>query len=143
MPDSPAIPASEPAAPDSAPVAPSTPAEPAAPLPEVIVETVGLHIGGGPNDDASKAPFLRALSDNFDGFRACYVKAEEPEKGGTFGVDLFIGRNGGAPQVRQPRTGMKGNDFRKCVIEAFGEVAFEKPPKGPTVISYSIRYRLK
>jgi hypothetical protein len=109
----------------------------------VIVENVGLHIGGGPNDDASKAPFLRAIEPHRDAFRACFVKVEEPEKGGTFGVDLSIGRGGGKAEVRQPRTGMKGTEFRKCVIEAFEQIVFEKPAKGPTVISFSIRYRLK
>jgi hypothetical protein len=131
---------SEPPAPSSEPAASTAPA---ASLPEVIVETVGLHVGGGPNDEATKRTFLRAIEPQFDAFRACFVKAEEPEKGGTFGVDLFIGRAGGKPEVRQPRTAMKGSEFRKCVAQAFEQIGFEKPAKGPTVISYSIRYRLK
>jgi hypothetical protein len=130
-------------APESA--APAAPAatEPAGALPEVIVETVGLHVGGGRNDNAEKAPFLRAIEPHRDGLRACFVKAEEPEKGGTFGVDLLIGRAGGKPEVRQPRTGMKGAEFRQCVVRAFEQITFDKPAKGPTMISYSIRYRLK
>jgi hypothetical protein len=123
-------------------IAPAS-AEPAGALPEVIVETVGLHIGGGRNDAAEKAPYLRAIEPHRDGFRACFVKAEEPDKGGTFGADLLIGRAGGRPEVRQPRTGMKGAEFRQCVIRAFEQITFEKPAKGPTMISYSIRYRLK
>jgi hypothetical protein len=134
------------------PVAPYTPLppesatpppDPSASLPQVIVETVGLHIGGGPNDAAAKAPYLGAIEPEFDAFRACFVKVAEPEKGGTFGVDLLIGRSGGKPEVKQPRTGMKGDEFRTCVIEAFQRIEFAKPAKGPTMISYSLRYRLK
>lgn len=106
------------------------------------MENVGLHIGGGPNDDASKAPFLRALENQFGAFRSCYVKVDDPVKGGTFGVDLHIGRDGGHAAVKQPRTAMKGNGFRDCVVKVFEQVEFDKPKKGPTVISYSIKYTL-
>ncbi|MEZ4219396.1 MAG: hypothetical protein R3B13_00615 [Polyangiaceae bacterium] len=118
-------------------------APPTGALPEVVVENVGLHIGGGPNDDATKAPFKAAIEQRFEDLRKCYVHAEEPAKGGTFGVDLFIGRNGGHPELRQPRTGMKGNEFRECVKRAFAAVEFTKPPRGPTVISYSVRFALR
>lgn len=111
-------------------------------LPEVKVDNVGLHIGGGPNDDASKAPFLKAIEKKFDAFRACYAKVDDPAKGGTFGVDLHIARDGGRAQVKQPRTGMKGTGFRDCVVKVFEEVEFEKPKKGLTVISYSLKYSL-
>jgi len=111
-------------------------------LPEVKVENVGLHIGGGPNDDATKAPFQQAIEKHFVELRACYVKVEDPVKGGTFGVDFHIGRNGGKAQVKQPRTGMKGPEFRQCVLDVLESVEFDKPKKGPTVISYSVRYTL-
>ena len=133
-PEPPVAPPPEPK-PEPAPVAGS--------LPRVTIENVGMHIGGGPNDDAAKQPFRQAVETQFDAFRACYVKAEEPEKGGTFGVDLFIRRDGGAPEVRQPRTGMKGAEFRQCVIRAFEQVSFAKPPRGPTVVSYSLRFKLE
>ena len=121
---------------------PSAPGTPARALPEVKVENVGLHVGGGPNDDATKKPFLATIELHFDEFRACYVKVEEPEKGGTFGVDLHIGKSGGKPEVKQPRTGMKGAGFRDCVVKVFENLEFDKPKKGPTVISYSIKYSL-
>jgi hypothetical protein len=125
------------------PTSPSPPPPPnAKSLPEVKVETVGLHIGGGPNDDATKKPFLTAIEQRFDLFRACYAKVEDPKKGGTFGVDLHIGKNGGKPEVKQPRTGMKGDAFRRCVANVFENVEFDKPKKGPTVVSYSIRFSL-
>lgn len=134
-------PAPAPSAPAAAP-APEPPPGPGGSLPEVKVAAVGLHIGGGPNDDATKAPYLRAIEKRFDEFRACYAKVDDPVKGGTFGVDLHIGRDGGRAQVKQPRTGMKGNGFRECVIKAFEQAEFEKPKKGPTVISYSIKFTL-
>lgn len=126
----------------TAPEPPPAPSDPSKALPEVKVENVGLHIGGGPNDDASKAPYLKALERHFDEFRACYVKVEEPAKGGTYGVDFHIGKNGGKAELKQPRTGMKGTEFRKCVLAVFESVEFDKPQKGPTVVSYSLRFSL-
>lgn len=143
----PATPPSEPVAsapppPPAPPVEPTAPASPAEALPEVKVESFGLHIGGGPNDDASKRPILDAIAKHFDEFRACYVKVQDPAKGGTFGVDLRIGRDGGKAKVEQPRTGMKANEFRECVLGVFKNVTFDKPPKGPTVVSYSLKFSL-
>lgn len=117
------------------------PDEPPGKLPEVTVENIGLHIGGGPNDDASKAPYRKAIEPHFDDFRACYVKVAEPAKGGTFGVDLRVGRNGGKPEVRQPRTGMKGKGFRDCMVSAFQGIDLPAPHK-PLVFSYSLRFRV-
>ncbi|MGE0322771.1 MAG: hypothetical protein AB7K71_16470 [Polyangiaceae bacterium] len=112
-------------------------------LPEVVVKNIGLHVGGGSNTDAEKAPFKEAVEKHFDELRACYKQVEDPLKGGIFGVDLKIGRAGGHPDVSQPRTSMKGQGFRDCVIGVFKSVEFEKPPKGPTVISYSVRFSAK
>ncbi len=125
-------PVAAPAAPGDAPPAPTA-------LPEVKVENIGLHIGGGPNDDASKLPFKQAIEPHFDAFRKCYALVDEPAKGGTFGVDLRVARDGGKPEVKQPRTGMKGKGFRECMVDAFREVEFERPHK-PVVFSYSLRF---
>jgi hypothetical protein len=103
---------------------------------------VGLHIGGGPNDAETKAPFLRAVAARFPAFMDCYRQNEDAGKGGTFGIDLHVARQGGKPEVSQPRTGMRGADFRGCVVKAFESVEFEKPKKGPTTLSYSLRYWL-
>ena len=124
------------------PAATKKPAE-QRPLPELVIERVGLHIGGGPNDAKTKEPFHKAVEQRFEDLRACYSEVVDPKKGGTFGVDLFIPAAGGNPEVRQPRTGMAGPKFRQCVLDAFGKVNFHKPPRGPTVISYSIRFKLK
>ena len=108
-------------------------------LPEIRVENVGLHIGGGPNTAEAKQTFLRAVARHFKSFRMCYVYSEDPTQGGVFGADLYIPRGGGHPEVRQPRTGMAGARLRNCMVDAFKQVEFERPGK-PTVISYSLRF---
>ena len=136
--------AASPAGPAPTEAAPPSPPPPAGErsLPELTITSVGLHIGGGSNDDAARAPFKRAIEARFEDFRRCYLLVDEPGKGGTYGVDLFIGRDGGKPDVRQPRTGIKGAKFRDCMLAAFNTVSFEKPKAGPTVISYSLRFDL-
>ena len=127
----------------SADVMPDTPADPTRSLPEVTVRNVGLHIGGGTNDAASKEPFQRAIAARFEAFLTCYRQVGEPEKGGVFGVDLFIKREGGEPEVRQPRTSMQGEAFRECVTGVFESVVFDRPAKGPTIISYSLKFEVR
>ncbi len=116
------------------------PKQPMHPLPELKVENIGLHIGGGPNDADTKAPFLRAIAERFPAFMDCYRKNEDPAKGGRFGIDLHIARAGGHPSVEQPRTAMHGPDFRACVSSVFESVEFQKPTHGPTTISYSLHF---
>jgi hypothetical protein len=122
---------------------PDTAPDPTRSLPEVTVRNVGLHIGGESNDAASKEPFQKAVAVRFEAFLTCYRQAIEPDKGGVFGVDLFIPREGGHPDVRQPRTSMKGEEFRDCVVEVFESVEFDRPRKGPTVISYSLKFDVR
>jgi len=116
------------------------PKQPVHPLPELKVENIGLHVGGGPNDADTKAPFLRAIAERFPELMDCYRKNEEPAKGGRFGIDLHIARAGGHPSVEQPRTAMHGPDFRACVSSVFESVEFQKPTHGPTTISYSLHF---
>lgn len=115
---------------------------PLRPLPELKVENIGLHIGGGPNDAETKAPFLSAVAERFPAFMDCYRKNEDPAQGGRFGVDLHIGRSGGHPRVEQPRTSLRGPDFRACLSGVFESVEFKKPKQGPTTLSYSLRFTL-
>jgi hypothetical protein len=110
-------------------------------LPEVVVENIGLHIGGGPNTPAVKEPFVAAVAQRFRDFRLCYTHSNDPEAGGVFGVDLRIDREGGHPEVSEPRTKMGGPEFRQCVLDVFRSVSFERLDK-PTVISYSMRFTL-
>ena len=116
------------------------PKAPLRPLPELKVENIGLHVGGGPNDADTKAPFQRAVAERFPAFLDCYRKNEDPAKGGRFGIDLHIARGGGHPRVEQPRTAMRGPDFRACVSAVFESVEFDKPKSGPTTISYSLHF---
>jgi hypothetical protein len=113
-----------------------------APVAQVQVEVanIGLHIGGGPNDDVTKEPVLRSIEPHFSELRACYAKAEEPRQKGDFGIDLAIERDGGKAQVSKPRTGIKGEAFRACVVGVFESVEFRKPRGGKTVASYSVRF---
>lgn len=118
------------------------PKQPLRPLPELRVENIGLHIGGGPNDAETKAPFLSAVAERFPSFMDCYRKNEDPAAGGRFGIDLHIARTGGHARLEQPRTALRGADFRACLSSVFETVDFQKPKKGPTTISYSLRFQL-
>ncbi|MEO6602206.1 MAG: hypothetical protein ABIQ16_20160 [Polyangiaceae bacterium] len=119
------------------------PKQPLRPLPELKVESIGLHIGGGPNDAEAKAPFLSAIAERFPSFMDCYRKIEEPRAGGRFGIDLHIARTGGHARLEQPRTALRGADFRACLTSVFETVEFQKPKNGPTTISYSLRFQLE
>jgi hypothetical protein len=111
-------------------------------LPELTVEPLGMHVGGGKNDAEEKAPFHRALERQFPAFLECYRLVDDPWAGGSFGIDIKIGRAGGNPQLEQPRTKLRGPGFQDCMLAALGRTQFEKPKAGPTVISYSIRFTL-
>lgn len=111
-------------------------------LPELRVEPLGMHVGGGKNDAEEKAPFHRALERKFPAFLECYRLAEDPWTGGSFGIDIKIPRAGGRPVVEQPRTKIRGAGFQDCMVAAVSSAEFEKPKAGPTVISYSVRFTL-
>ncbi|HWZ89210.1 MAG TPA: hypothetical protein VNW92_10180 [Polyangiaceae bacterium] len=141
-------PGQTPGSPTNAPLLPRLPElvldpkQPLRPLPELKVENIGLHVGGGPNDAETKAPFQRAVAERFPAFLDCYRKNDDPAKGGRFGVDLHIARAGGHPRLEQPRTAMHGPEFRACVSAAFESVEFDKPKRGPTTISYALLFTL-
>jgi len=109
-------------------------------LPEIRVRNVGLHVGGGPNDAAPKAPYQAAIAARFADFRRCYALIGTPGKGGVFGVDLRIPREGGRATVQGSRTGLGGAPFRDCVLAVFSAVEFAPPSTGTTVISYSLEF---
>src|SRR5262249_42704361 len=110
------------------------------PLPPVKVANIGMHIGGGPNDDVTKDPIRRSVQPHFDAFRRCFAGVEDPKKGGDFGVDLRIDRAGGKAAVSHPRTALKGKDFKDCVVRTFESIDFLKPKGGTTTVSYSLRF---
>jgi hypothetical protein len=111
-------------------------------LPELRIEPLGMHVGGGKNDPEEKAPFHRALERRFPAFLECYRLVDEPWTGGSFGIDIKIPRAGGKPVLEQPRTKIRGAGFQECMLAAFGGAEFERPKAGPTVISYSVRFTL-
>lgn len=121
-------------------VASASAAPPAEPLPDVEVKNIGMHVGGGKNDASEKAPIKRSVEPHLDDFKKCFAKVDDPKKGGDFGVDLHIDRAGGKAKVDHPRTSLKGDGFKDCVLAAFDAVDFEKPKGGTTTVSYSLRF---
>jgi len=109
-------------------------------VPRVRVKNIGLHVGGGPNDAHTKAPFLRRIALQFGAFRRCYAKVETPGEHGTFGIDLLVPKEGGHAETSNPRTAMKGAAFRDCLVEAFRAVDFEPPKRGVTKLSYALEF---
>jgi len=125
----------------SASAAASTPTAEETPLPKVKVKNIGMHIGGGPNDDVTKEPIKRSVEPHFDAFRRCFAKVDDQAKGGDFGVDVLIEGAGGKAKITHPRTALKGAGFEPCVVSVFEAIEFLKPKGGKkTMVSYSIRF---
>jgi hypothetical protein len=122
----------------AAPAASATAAPP--PLPDVKVENIGIHIGGEKNLPEQKAPIRASVDPHMDDFRRCFALAEDPKKGGTFGVDLMIPKDGGKAEVTKPRTSLEGKPFRDCVTGVFAAIEFTKLKTGKTKVSYSLRF---
>jgi hypothetical protein len=124
--------------------APSSPPEPppasSTPAPPVAVENIGMHIGGGPNDAATKAPIAQSVAPHFDALRACWAKVEDSCCGGTFGVDLLVPPDGGRAVVSHPRTALRGDAFRDCVVAVLEGIDFARPRGGRTTVSYSLKF---
>ena len=118
---------------------PSTSAS-APPLPSVKIANIGMHIGGGPNDAATKDPIAKSVEPHFDEFRRCFALVDDPKHGGDFGVDILIEPDGGKAKVTGPRTRMKGNGFEDCVVKVFAGIEFLKPRFGKTMVSYSLQF---
>lgn len=135
--------ASAPPAAASASAAAPPPADPPAPEVPVDVKNIGMHVGGGTNDAAEKAPIKRSVEPHMGDFAKCFAKVADPAKGGDFGVDLRIERDGGKAAVSHPRTALKGDGFKECVLAVFESVDFEKPKGGTTTVSYSLRFTPK
>jgi hypothetical protein len=130
------------------PPPPAPPAPPASapsadvdntPVPKVKVTNIGLHVGGGPNDAVTKAPFERAIQKQFDDFKRCYGKIQTPGAHGTFGIDLLIDKEGGHPKTSGSRTALP-DAFRDCVAHVFETVVFDRPKLGATKISYALKF---
>jgi hypothetical protein len=107
-------------------------------IPHVDVTNIGMHIGGGPNDGATKEPIARSVAPHFDDFRRCYAEVEPP-RAGDFGADLLIEADGGPARVDHPRTSL-GDAFTSCMVAAFERIQFDRPKTGKTKVSYSLRF---
>jgi hypothetical protein len=102
------------------------------------VANIGMHIGGGPNDDVTKAPIHKSVAPHFDAIARCF-----PANGVLpvdFGVDLVIEAKGGRAQVARPRTPLRDDAFIGCVVGVFQAIDFLPPRFGRTVVSYSLRF---
>lgn len=119
------------------------PAVAAASKPAVELRNIGMHIGGGPNDDATKAPFQKAIAAQFDALAACW--AALPTKSAfDFGVDLLVPAAGGQAKVDRPRSAVKNAAFVTCATQAFAAAAFAPSAKGlPTKVSTSVHFTPK
>ena len=127
-------------APDAASPANAPDASADASLPAVNVANIGMHIGGGPNDAATKEPIAKSVEPHFDELRLCFAHVTNPKSSGDFGIDLKVPANGGKAQVTAPRTVLKGDGFTPCVVAVFEGIEFLKPRFGVTVVSYSVRF---
>jgi hypothetical protein len=109
-------------------------------LPAVNVVWIGMHIGGGPNDDEHKLPIARDIEAHFDELRACYLQVT-PRASGVLGVDLLIPSSGGLAQVSRPRTTLEGEGFVPCAVAVLAAVRFSPPKTGlATNVAYSVRF---
>jgi|SRR5690606_6650512 len=115
--------------------------DPTRALPELTFEHLGMHIGGEPNDAESKRPWLDSIDAGKSALLSCYRFVDDPRKGGSYGVDLYVTTSGGAPEVRASRQKLGGEEFDRCMRDAFSQVKFHKPQR-PTVLSYSLLFRL-
>lgn len=132
------------AANDAAPPSAAAPSAPAAPDPNAIskinLKTIGLHVGGGPNDDATRKPLLALLELSFPDLQRCAAQLSPlPTQLTSFGIDLYVGAKGGHAEARQIRTRLGPEAFRVCVKQALTVLNFPAPPK-PRVISYSVAF---
>lgn len=135
-----AAPTAEPAPNATATASAAATAAPEAPVPNVKVANIGMHIGGGPNDAPTKLPIKQSVEPHFDALKRCFSLVEDQKKGGDFGIDLLIDKAGGKAKVSHPRTTMKGAGFKECMVAAFEAVDFKKPRGGNTMVSYSVRF---
>jgi hypothetical protein len=111
------------------------------PVPDnVEIKQLGLHVGGGPNDEPTHALYSNPITPRFDDLARCYPLAQGASKSASFGVDLLIASRGGKAKIKDYRTVLGGKDFHLCVLGVFGTVEFPAPGK-PTMVSYSVLFK--
>lgn len=111
-------------------------------LPELSFRHLGMHIGGGENTPQSKQPFLDAISVQEEAILLCYRLVNDAERNGSFGLDLYVKKAGGAPEIRAVRQKLGNEQFVSCMSNAFLNVRFA-PIDRPTMVSYSLFFEMK
>jgi len=118
--------------------------EPEAPLPPIDVKNVGMHIGGEENTAAQKRPIRAEVAKHYDAMKRCWAMATEPPDKATFGVDMRIDGKGGPAKITNPRSGLKGDGVKDCMVQAFEAVEFPRQPGGvDRMVSFSVEFRKK
>jgi hypothetical protein len=111
---------------------------------QVKVQYIGMHVGGGPFDDATKKPFETVLAPHHPEAAECWAKHVTKTKPFDVGVDLLIEASGGHPKVSNPRVRFeKGDDdgqFVPCIVGVFESVDFPPLARGKSGVSYSMRF---
>ncbi len=114
--------------------------DPKAALPRLTMRHLGMHIGGPDNSPEAKRPWFSDIEARVADLLACYRLVDVPERGGSYGVDLYVNKQG-AVEVRASRQKLGGEEFDSCMKQAFSQTAFHKPAV-PTVFSYSLLFSL-
>lgn len=109
---------------------------------DVLVKRMGVHLGGGPNDEETHQRFARPIEKQFNEFLKCHWLADKRAVNASFGVDLLISTRGGRAKIQDYRTALKGKEFHLCMLGVFGAVRFPAPEQ-PTVLSYSLLFKPK
>ncbi len=127
-------------APLDVPVEAGAATPPEEPPPRVRVVSIGMHVAGGPYDEETKKPFLRAVEPRYAELARCWKHVPDPRQADA-GVDLLIPAAGGRAKVSHPRSTIAGEGFLPCVVSFFESVVFEKPKSGGAqALSYSVRF---
>jgi hypothetical protein len=110
--------------------------------PDVELKTVGLHIGGAPNDEPRRQRLVRQFETRFDELRRCYPLASDRSQNASFGVDILVPARGGKGRLGQTRSRLTGRKFRSCMNRVFRDMRFAAPPNNPSAtISYSLNFK--
>ncbi|MET0410162.1 MAG: hypothetical protein ABW217_02650 [Polyangiaceae bacterium] len=109
----------------------------------VTLQTVGMKVSGYEVDEATRQRMVQLIERQFDRFRGCYPLAENRDVNSSFGVDLYVPKDGGAARIQQTRSRLEGKDFTRCMERAFLGVRFKAPAQGiPQVVSYSVLFKI-
>ena len=116
---------------------------PPAEAPAVDIRHIGMHIGGGPNDDMTKSPFIKSIDTQVPALAACWSSL--PKKPTVdFGIDALVPATGGRAKIDRPRSTFADAAFVACAQKAFEEIEFLKPRSGlSTKVSASLRFRAR